>query len=199
MEVGWYWIVLEGEERGCGGVYHPWGNLILRRKPLQVSLNMPHTHPLQTLSHKRGRKFLRFICGEKMTILRHRANPLEACHAFIFPLLQIFKRSHSLKTLYLRFLLGIKTFLVLVLVANQDFEMGLIRPKKVIRSLVFPKQGRKMSRRLIRLEAVRIWTLIRFRFLIRLERPTHTESGDGATFLMLGAKKMLEGMHGCKS
>ena len=24
-EVGWYWIVLEGEERGCGGVYHPWG------------------------------------------------------------------------------------------------------------------------------------------------------------------------------
>ena len=54
MEVGWYWIVLEGEERGCGGVYHPWGNLILRRKPLQVSLNMPHTHIPSKHSRTKG-------------------------------------------------------------------------------------------------------------------------------------------------
>ena len=52
--VGWYWIVLEGEERGCGGVYHPWGNLILRRKPLQVSLNMPHTHIPSKHSRTKG-------------------------------------------------------------------------------------------------------------------------------------------------
>ena len=67
MEVGWYWIVLEGEERGCGGVYHPWGNLILRRKPLQVSLNMPHTHiPSKHTRTKGGENFLvRFISEEK--------------------------------------------------------------------------------------------------------------------------------------
>ena len=89
MEVGWYWIVSEGEERGCGGVYHPWGNLILRRKPLQVSLNMPHTHiPSKHSRTKGGENFLvRFICGEKMTIVRHRAGPPEACQAFIFPLM----------------------------------------------------------------------------------------------------------------
>ena len=89
LEVGWYWIVLEGEERGCGGVYHPWGNLILRRKPLQVSLNMPHTHIPSKHSRTKGGEnfFVRFICGQKMTILRHRAGPPEACQAFIFPLM----------------------------------------------------------------------------------------------------------------
>ena len=89
MEVGWYWIVLEGEERGCGGVYHPWGNLILGRKPLQVSLNMPHTHIPSKHSRTKGGEnfFVRFICGQNMTILRHRAGPPEACQAFIFPLM----------------------------------------------------------------------------------------------------------------
>ena len=87
MEVGWYWIVLEGEERGCGGVYHPWGNLILRRKPLQVSLNMPHTHiPSKHSRTKGGENFLvRFICGEKMTIVRYLAGPLEHARHSFFP------------------------------------------------------------------------------------------------------------------
>ena len=102
MEVGWYWIVLEGEERGCGGVYHPWGNLILRRKPLQVSLNMPHTHiPSKHSRTKGGENFLvRFISGEKMTILRHRADPPEARQAFIFPLMYFLKRMYSQKTFF---------------------------------------------------------------------------------------------------
>ena len=102
MEVGWYWIVLEGEERGCGGVYHPWGNLIPRRKPLQVSLNMPHTHIPSKHSRTKGGEnfFVRFICGQNMTILRHRAGPSEARQAFIFPLMYFLKRMYSQKTFF---------------------------------------------------------------------------------------------------
>ena len=84
MQVGWYWIVLEGEERGCGGVYHPWGNLIPRRKPLQVSLNMPHTHIPS--KHSRTK-------GEKIYLWRKRDNcevscgSSRTCQAYIFPLM----------------------------------------------------------------------------------------------------------------